>query len=269
MDRVEGLQNRSVQDALLLKMAVEGKDFQTARKEVEAGIPTPAPPGEGMALPAQPQGGSEVSLTMDTVEFSQVQASLETPEGTLTYEAVALKATHLEVHVGASANVQAVPPKDPLLVDLDGNGPQTTGRAGAVAFDLAGDGQVAPTSFVAGGDALLALDRNGNGRIDSGKELFGDQHGAANGFEELAKFDGNLDGRIDGADPVYSRLQLLRADGSTQSLAEAGIQGLTLAHQATDASLANGDAVYAQGKAQDASGHSVGLYAMGLRTFEA
>lgn len=267
MDRVEGLQNRSVQDALLLKMAVEGKDFQTARKEVQAGIPTPAPPGEGMAPPAQPYGGSEVSLTMDTVEFSQVQASLETPDGTLTYEAVALKATHLEVHVGASA--QAAPPKDPLLLDLDGNGPQTSGQKGAVVFDLAGNGQVAPTSFVAGGDALLALDRNGNGRVDSGKELFGDQHGATDGFEELAKFDGNLDGRIDGADPVYRQLQLLKADGSTQSLADAGIRSLALDHRAADRSLANGDVVFAQGQAQGEGGRSVGLYAMGLRTFEA
>ena len=60
-------------------------------------------------------------------------------------------------------------------------------------LDLDADGRMDSISVPTGDDALLALDRNGNGRIDDGRELFGDQHGAANGFAELARFDDNGD----------------------------------------------------------------------------
>ena len=56
------------------------------------------------------------------------------------------------------------PPQDPLVIDLDGAGPRTTGAEGAQVFDLAGDGVFKPTSFVTGGTAFLALDRNGDGK---------------------------------------------------------------------------------------------------------
>ncbi|MCU7939324.1 MAG: hypothetical protein KZQ64_15070 [gamma proteobacterium symbiont of Bathyaustriella thionipta] len=64
-------------------------------------------------------------------------------------------------------------------------------------------------SFVNGGDALLAYDRNGNGIIDSGKELFGDNNGYDHGFAELAAYDDNKDGKINAADSIYDKLLLL------------------------------------------------------------
>ena len=57
-----------------------------------------------------------------------------------------------------------------------------------------------------GGDAFLAIDRNGNGSIDDGTELFGDQNGAAHGFAELAKFDSNHDGVINAQDDDFDKL---------------------------------------------------------------
>ncbi len=124
---------------------------------------------------------------------------------------------------------------DPLLLDLDGDGAETTGMAGAVRFDLDADGVTDRVSFATGGDAFLALDRNGNGRIDSGRELFGDQDGAANGFEALRAHDANGDGRIDARDPVYERLLLVRAGAGgrleTFSLREAGIAAIGLAYR--------------------------------------
>ena len=77
-----------------------------------------------------------------------------------------------------------------------------------------------------------ALDRNGNGRIDNGKELFGDQHGAANGFQALAAFDGNRDGSIDARDAVYGDLRLLGGDTThgpqLRTLSQAGIRAIAL-----------------------------------------
>ncbi|MDG1581469.1 hypothetical protein [Pseudomonas sp. GOM6] len=142
-------------------------------------------------------------------------------------------------------NVTANPPPqktDPLVLDLAGNGFTTRGLNDAVRFDLDADGRSDQISAPSGDDALLALDRNGNGRIDDGRELFGDQNGAANGFAELAKYDDNRDGRIDAADAVFERLRLLRFDAEgrqqTQSLSQAGVAAIEL--QASDVKLALG-----------------------------
>jgi hypothetical protein len=64
--------------------------------------------------------------------------------------------------------------------------------------------------------------------IDNGGELFGDQHGAADGFAELKRFDANGDGAIDSQDPVFGSLLLLDARGGTKSLADAGITRINL-----------------------------------------
>lgn len=142
-------------------------------------------------------------------------------------------------------NVTTNPPPqktDPLVLDLAGNGFTTRGLNDAVRFDLDADGRSDQISAPSGDDALLALDRNGNGRIDDGRELFGDQNGAANGFAELAKYDDNRDGRIDAADAVFERLRLLRFDAEgrqqTQSLSQAGVAAIEL--QARDVKLALG-----------------------------
>ncbi|RCK81452.1 MAG: hemolysin-type calcium binding protein [Candidatus Ozemobacter sibiricus] len=132
-----------------------------------------------------------------------------------------------------SAQVKKI---DPLVLDLDGNGYDLTEAGEGASFDIDADGRLDRTAWVKGGDALLVLDRNGNGRIDDGRELFGDQNGAANGFLELATFDRTKDGRIDQRDPVFKALQLYRdlnGDGAIQarelaSLPELGIASLDL-----------------------------------------
>lgn len=139
-------------------------------------------------------------------------------------------------------NVSSEPPKqsDPLVLDLASNGLRTRGLLDAVSFDLDADGHRDRISAPAGDDALLALDRNGNGRIDDGRELFGDQNGAANGFAELARHDDNRDGQIDQLDAVFSRLSLLRfsQDGEQQiSLQQAGVGSISLNSRDTDLAL--------------------------------
>ncbi|WP_417845335.1 hypothetical protein [Thalassospira povalilytica] len=119
--------------------------------------------------------------------------------------------------------------QDPLILDLDGNGIDITSLKDGQLFDIDGDGTLDQTAWIKGADALLALDRNGDGEINDGRELFGDQHGAKDGFAELSKFDDNLDGLIDQQDGVFSSLVLLRADGSQQGLADAGIKSISLA----------------------------------------
>jgi hypothetical protein len=158
-------------------------------------------------------------------------------------------------------NVQSVPKKtDPLALDLAGNGFSTRGLGDSISFDLDGNGQLERISAPSGDDALLALDRNANGQIDNGRELFGDQHGASNGFAELSKYDDNQDGRIDLQDSVFAHLSLLRFDQQgqqhSQSLSEAGVSAINLQAQNVKHALGAYDEIAQLGHFEFSDGRS-------------
>jgi len=132
----------------------------------------------------------------------------------------------------SGAEVDEVKQKDPLALDLNGNGFETTGIHKGVLFDIDGDGVKERTSFISGGDAFLAYDQNGNGVIDDGKELFGDSNGYEHGFSELSTYDDDNDGKIDSSDAIYSKLKLLSLDEDGQqqlnSLSQMHIKSINL-----------------------------------------
>jgi hypothetical protein len=136
----------------------------------------------------------------------------------------------------------------PIVVDLDRGGFTFTSAADGVDFDIDRDGEVEHVAWTlaSSSDAFLVLDRNGNGAIDDGGELFGDHtdqppSSRPNGFLALAVFDavaygGDEDDWITPHDEVYDALALWRDanhDGVSQStelaaLAAAGVEALSL-----------------------------------------
>lgn len=262
---LEMIQTRN---AILLKIALEGKDFQTARKEVEArannlGQTTSSDPRDVPPV-AQDNQLSGDFLEITTLSMTHMEVEITTADAHLSIEA-----THLEARRTVLERSSRVEKKDPLVIDLDGGEPDTTGSKGAKPFDLEGNGSVKPTSFVTRGSAFLALDRNGDGRINDGKELFGDQHGATDGYEELRKFDADNNGRIDSNDPVYSQLLMLYGDGRTTSLSDSGIASINLDARGAAQTVASGDDILRSATATLDDGRHVQTYAMGLQRFDA
>jgi hypothetical protein len=100
----------------------------------------------------------------------------------------------------------------PLVLDLNGDGLKFTSVFNGVEFDLNADGKTELTAWTTiqseFDNAFLVYDKNNNGQIDNGAELFGDQNGAENGFNELAKYDDNNDGIIDEFDGIYDELSV-------------------------------------------------------------
>ncbi len=107
---------------------------------------------------------------------------------------------------------------DPLVVNLGGGPARLAGAK--VAFDLNSDGNEESISFVADGSGFLALDGNGDGKVNDGQELFGPQTG--NGFGELAAYDADGNGWIDEGDPVFAKLRIWTS-GGLSTLTEEGI----------------------------------------------
>ncbi len=104
------------------------------------------------------------------------------------------------------------PPHDPLIIDFGSEGIELHSIENGVNFDLDNNGFAEKTAWIGTEDGFLALDRNNNGTIDNGGELFGDNVALKNGataqtgFEALADLDSNSDGIIDNADSNFSKL---------------------------------------------------------------
>lgn len=128
---------------------------------------------------------------------------------------------------------------DPLMINLDTN-------IGSVSdqkfyFDLDTDGKEEQISFAGQGSGLLALDKNGDGTINDGSELFGTKSG--DGFKDLAGYDNDGNGWIDENDSVFSRLKVWTKDAEGNdyliNLKEADVGAIYLGNADTQFSLKN------------------------------
>lgn len=126
---------------------------------------------------------------------------------------------------------------DPLVINFGTDTASLTEQK--YAFDIDANGTLDQVSFVGPGSGFLALDLNGDGKINDGSELFGPQSG--NGFDDLAKYDSDGNNWIDENDPIYDKLQIWSKDAAgndvLMALGQKGVGAIYLGNVSTSFAL--------------------------------
>lgn len=180
----------------------------------------------------------EVHQTKEGFAFS-AQGSVTTADGRAIQFSAALemnRETYTEVTTSIKDGDALI---DPLVVNFSGAGTQLTDVK--FEFDLDSDGTNEMINVPAAGSGLLAYDKNGNGVVDDGSELFGPSSG--NGFIELASLDDDKNGWIDENDAAFTTMKIWEkaADGTdvVSSLLSKDIGALYTGSATTNYSLYN------------------------------
>ncbi len=238
---------------LLIKLMVEaltGKRINLVKMEDSqpAQSAQDIPDPNQAAAPEQPQpAGFSIEYDRHEVHYEAEQTAFSatgtvaTADGkeirfdlNLTMSREYLEQTDVSLRLGDAVK------KDPLAINFGGTAAQLTDTK--FSFDLDSDGTTDQISFVGAGSGFLALDKNADGKINNGSELFGP--GTGNGFSELAAYDQDKNNWIDENDAVYAQLRVWAKDAegndTLSTLAQRNVGAIYLGNVSTPFDIKNG-----------------------------
>lgn len=222
---------------------------------------SPPAPGQGdwsWDYPASPGKEAELDKWQDgAIKYNEIHDYLKKPRPQPT--------DGIKSKMGGAEKIPS-----PIILDLDGDGIETTAVKSGAYFDHASDGFAEQSGWAGKDDGLLVRDLDGNGQIDTGAELFGSEtlltNGSkgAHGFEALAELDSNLDGVIDSSDAIFATLRIWKDvdgdgytdDGELLNLEEAGVQSINVGYSSSTTVDANGNVHKQVGSYTTAEGQS-------------
>ncbi|MDL2219720.1 hypothetical protein LJC04_05255 [Ruminococcaceae bacterium OttesenSCG-928-O06] len=229
-------------DDLLFSMT--GKRLNPKLRQIFSPGESPRGLQHGLAAGVRGAAGGEIRATTFTYEKETMaynaKGVIKTADGKTLNVDISL-AMSREFSMYTSSSLQFGTPQesavDPLVINYGGTAASLSGEK--FAFDLTMDGNPEMISFVGPGSGFLALDKNGDGTINDGSELFGPNTGS--GFDELRAYDKDGNSWIDENDDIFSKLRVWSrdADGNDQlfTLQQLGIGAIYLGDVQTDFAL--------------------------------
>ena len=185
--------------------------------------------------------GDKVEITFIQAESQQLNFSIEAIVQAEGKEIrLSLDVSLSRSFIKKESSIKILNPNlfDPLVINLDGQMPSLSSKT--MSFDIDSDGESDQISRLNAGNVFLALDKNENGKIDNGNELFGTKSG--DGFADLSKYDKDNNGWIDENDPIFDKLRVWEGQGDESkliALGEVGIGAIFLGNTKTPFSLKN------------------------------
>lgn len=201
----------------------------------------PAQPAqEGGAPPAEQGWGMRYSYSHSYYESEQTSFSasgtVKTADGREISFSMGLSMSREFASEENLTITAGAPMVDPLVINYNGSAAELTDMS--FEFDLNVDGQKDQVNQLAPGSGFLVFDKNGNGTVDDGSEMFGPTTG--DGFAELAAYDEDKNNWIDEKDSIYSKLSLYSRDNNTDvmtGLKSANVGAIYLGNQSTSFDL--------------------------------
>lgn len=199
------------------------------------------------ALTSRPVSASSMEYTYNETYYEKQEMNFSSHGKVITEDGRVINfsldlAMSREYHENTSINFRTGPEElvDPLVIHYKGNLPSLT--AERYEFDITMDGRKELISFPGNGSGFLALDRNGDGIINDGSELFGPSTG--NGFAELARYDEDNNNWIDENDSIFHKLRIWVKDSNGTdrlfSLPEKNIGAIYLGNTSTPFEIKDG-----------------------------